>query len=121
MSRQIRSLGLSGNGCPDGSSGTRVRLMAMIEQRPSPLRAAVSRALTGRKVACAGGLVTLLLVLVFGTDSLLFWFTQNYGELLIPSSLGVPVLLPGLRFTRFAQESWTALGCEDFAALLLVG
>jgi hypothetical protein len=95
--------------------------MAMIEQRPSPLRAAVSRALTGRKVAYAGGLVTLLLVLVFGTDSLLFWFTRNYGELLIPSSLGVPVLLPGLRFTRFAQESWTALGCEDFAALLLVG
>jgi hypothetical protein len=95
--------------------------MAMIEQRPSPLRAALSRALTGRKVAYAGGLVTLLLVLVFGTDSLLFWFTRNYGELLIPSTLGVPVLLPGLRFTRFAQESWTALGCEDFAALLLVG
>jgi hypothetical protein len=103
--------------------------MAMIQLQPADLRDALVRALrrasaavlTGRRVAFAGGVVTLLMVLLFGLDPLLFWATSHHGYLLIPSSLGVPFLLPGLRFGRFADESWTALGCEDFAALLLVG
>ncbi|MFC1412849.1 hypothetical protein ACEZCY_28045 [Streptacidiphilus sp. N1-12] len=102
--------------------------MAMIQLQPARIRGALVRALrraltatlTGRRVAFAGGLVTLLMVLLFGLDPLLFWATSHHGYLLIPSSLGVPFLLPGLRFARFADESWAALGCEDFAALLMV-
>ncbi len=103
--------------------------MAMIQLQPAHLRDAVVRALrsaanaalTGRRVAFAGGLVTLLMVLLFGLDPLLFWVTAHHGYLLIPSSLGVPFLLPGIRFTPFADQGWAALGCEDFAALLIVG
>lgn len=95
--------------------------MALIQIRPARLRGTAAHLLTGRRVAASGGLVTLVLVLLFGTDWLYFWTTTDYGYLLVPSALGVPYLLPGLRFTPFADQSWTALGCEDFAALLLVG
>ncbi|MEY9963110.1 hypothetical protein ABIA33_001136 [Streptacidiphilus sp. MAP12-16] len=95
--------------------------MAMIQQYPARLRATLAHALSGRKVAYAGGAVTLLMVLLFGLNPMLLWITANYGFLLIPSALGVPLLLPGLRFTPLPDQSWTALGCEDFAALLLVG
>ncbi|MFC1417507.1 hypothetical protein [Streptacidiphilus cavernicola] len=103
--------------------------MAMI-QPPYPrirdaavraLRRAAAAFLTGRRVAFAGGLVTLLMVLLFGLDPMLFWVTSHHGYLLVPSALGVPFLLPGFRFVPFADQGWTALGCEDFAALLLVG
>jgi hypothetical protein len=95
--------------------------MAMIQLRPVLLRGLAVRVLTGRRVAAVGGAVTLLMVLLFGLSPLLFWTTTSYGYLLIPSSLGVPYLLPGLRLVPFADQSWAALGCEDFAALLLVG
>jgi hypothetical protein len=103
--------------------------MAMIQLQPAhirdvlvrALRGALATALTGRRVAFAGGLVTLLMVLLFGLDPLLFWVTAHHGYLLVPSSFGVPFLLPGFRFAPFADESWASLGCEDFAALLLVG
>jgi hypothetical protein len=102
--------------------------MAMLQLQPArvrdallrALRAAAATALTGRRVAFAGGLVTLLMVLLFGLDPLLFWATSHHGYLLLPSTLGVPFLLPGLRFSAFADQSGTALGCEDFAALLMV-
>ncbi|MHA6762640.1 hypothetical protein [Streptacidiphilus sp. PAMC 29251] len=101
----------------------------MIQLQPARIRGALVRTLrgaatailTGRRVAFAGGLVTLLMVLLFGLDPLLFWATSHHSYLLIPSSLGVPFLLPGFRFSPFADESWAALGCEDFAALLMVG
>ena len=103
--------------------------MAKIGLQPVHIRDAVLRSLrgtaatflTGRRVAFTGGLVTLLMVLLFGLSPLLFWVTAHHGYLLVPSALGVPFLLPGLRFTPFADQGWTALGCEDFAALLLVG
>lgn len=99
--------------------------MVMIQPRSARVRGALARgltrALTGRRVAVTGGLVTLVLVLLFGLDPVLFWATSAHGYLLIPSALGVPFLLPGLRFAPFAGQSWAALGCEDFAALLMVG
>jgi len=107
--------------------------MAMIEQYPArlpfrlgrlllrALALVLARALSGRRVAAAGGGATLVLVLLFGLDPLRLWITTSYGYLLIPGAFGVPMLLPGLRFTPLADQSWTALGCEDFAALLLVG
>ena len=95
--------------------------MAMIQLPYDRLRGALAHALTGRRVATAGGAVTLVMVLLFGLDPLLFWSTSDYGYLLVPSALGIPFLLPGLRFAPFAGQTWAALGCEDFAALLLIG
>jgi hypothetical protein len=111
--------------------------MAMIEQQPAQPIAVLARtaagivaravlrgsgrALAGRRVAVVGAAVALLLVLLLGLPGLRLWITTSYGYLLIPGALGVPMLLPGLRLTPLPDQSWTALGCEDFAALLLVG
>ena len=90
--------------------------MAMIEQLSPLLRAALRR----RAVPFAGGGATLLLVLVFGLTPVWLDLTTDHGYTLIPGVFGVPVLLPGLRFTPLGDQSGLTVLCEDFAALLMV-
>ncbi|MEU6125014.1 hypothetical protein, partial [Streptomyces sp. NPDC047123] len=67
-------------------------------------------------VAC----VCLLLVLAHGSATLLTAFTARAGLAVVPSALGVPFALPGLRATPLGATPWSWQLCEDFAALLLV-
>ncbi|MFD6435757.1 hypothetical protein [Streptomyces venezuelae] len=67
-------------------------------------------------VACA----CLLLVLAHGSETLLTAFTARAGLSVIPSALGVPFALPGLRATPLGATDWTWQLCENFAALLLI-
>ncbi|MEW2390310.1 hypothetical protein AB0933_18360 [Streptomyces venezuelae] len=67
-------------------------------------------------VAC----VCLLLVLAHGSETLLTAFTARAGLSVVPSALGVPFALPGLRATPLGATDWTWQLCENFAALLLI-
>ncbi|WP_306334175.1 hypothetical protein [Streptomyces sp. KL118A] len=67
-------------------------------------------------VAC----VCLVLVLAHGSATLLTAFTARAGLSVVPSALGVPFALPGLRATPLGATDWAWQLCEDFAALLLV-
>ncbi|MEU6821689.1 hypothetical protein ABZ921_13745 [Streptomyces atriruber] len=67
-------------------------------------------------VAC----VCLALVLAHGSATLLTAFTARAGLSVVPSALGVPLALPGLRATPLGATDWAWQLCEDFAALLLV-
>jgi hypothetical protein len=90
--------------------------MAMIEQLSPRLRAALLR----RAVPYAGAGATVLLLLVLGLTPVWLDLTTNHGLLLIPGVLGVPTLLPGLRFTPLGDQAGLTVLCEDFAALLMV-
>ncbi|MFK4071237.1 hypothetical protein [Streptomyces sp. NPDC029674] len=64
--------------------------------------------------------VCLLLVLAHGSATLLTAFTARAGLSAVPSALGVPFALPGLRTTPLGATDWARQLCENFAALLLV-
>ncbi|MFH8607934.1 hypothetical protein ACH4D5_10645 [Streptomyces sp. NPDC018029] len=66
------------------------------------------------------GCVCLLLVLAHGSATLLTAFTARAGLSVVPSALGVPFALPGLRATPLGATDWSWQLCENFAALLLV-
>ncbi|MET8683800.1 hypothetical protein ABZV77_06250 [Streptomyces sp. NPDC004732] len=67
-------------------------------------------------VAC----VCLVLVLAHGSATLLTAFTARAGLSVVPSALGVPFALPGLRATPLGATDWPWQLCENFAALLLI-
>jgi hypothetical protein len=90
--------------------------MAMIEQLSPRLRASLRH----RAVPYAGGGATLLLLLVLGLTPVWLDLTTDHSSLLIPGVLGVPTLLPGLRFTPLGDQSGLTVLCQDFAALLMV-
>ncbi|WP_409237952.1 hypothetical protein [Streptomyces sp. PA5.6] len=75
-----------------------------------------ARADASAVVAC----VCLLLVLAHGSATLLTAFTARAGLSVVPSALGVPFALPGLRATPLGATDWPWQLCENFAALLLV-
>ncbi|MFD4634661.1 hypothetical protein ACFVYR_33540 [Streptomyces sp. NPDC058284] len=76
------------------------------------------RARTDVTAVVAG--VCLLLVLAHGSATLLTAFTARAGLSVVPSALGVPFALPGLRMTPLGATDWSWQLCEDFAALLLI-
>lgn len=84
-------------------------------------RGRAAEALWGRVDATAlvAG-VCLLLVLLHGSATLLTAFTARAGLSVVPSALGVPFALPGLRAAPLGATDWSWQLCEDFAALLLV-
>lgn len=63
---------------------------------------------------------TLLLLVLLGITPLWLWLVSSSRFQLGPASIGMPLLLPPLRFTPLGDESGWQLLCEDFAALLLV-
>ncbi|MEV7197048.1 hypothetical protein AB0N81_35370 [Streptomyces sp. NPDC093510] len=67
-------------------------------------------------VAC----VCLLLVLAHGSTTLVTAFTVRAGLSVVPTALGVPFALPGLRATPLGATDWSWQLCENFAALLLL-
>ncbi|MGH4031729.1 hypothetical protein ACQB60_22665 [Actinomycetota bacterium Odt1-20B] len=62
----------------------------------------------------------LLLVLLHGSATVLTAFTARAGLTVVPSALGVPMALPGLRAVPLGGTEWAWQLCEDFAALLLL-
>ncbi|MFE0174487.1 hypothetical protein ACFWZ2_19400 [Streptomyces sp. NPDC059002] len=66
------------------------------------------------------GCACLLLVLLHGSATLLTAFTARAGLSVVPSALGVPFALPGLRATPLGATDWSWQLCENFAALLLI-
>ncbi|WAL97576.1 hypothetical protein [Streptomyces sp. Je 1-369] len=76
------------------------------------------RARADASVVVAG--VCLLLVLAHGSATLLTAFTARAGLSVVPSALGVPFALPGLRATPLGATDRAWQLCENFAALLLV-
>ncbi|WP_329122035.1 hypothetical protein [Streptomyces sp. NBC_01465] len=64
--------------------------------------------------------VCLLLVLLYGSGYLFTTLTAYTGMTVVPSALGAPMGLPGLRAYPLGATTWSWQLCEDFAALLLI-
>ncbi|MEV0095975.1 hypothetical protein [Streptomyces sp. NPDC050738] len=64
--------------------------------------------------------VCLLLVLLCGSGHLFTALTARAGMSVVPSALGAPMGLPGLRAVPLGGTTWAWQLCEDFAALLLI-
>ncbi|MFF1357664.1 hypothetical protein [Streptomyces sp. NPDC058297] len=62
----------------------------------------------------------LLLVLAGGFGPLLTYVTAHAGLSVVPSALGVPLGLPGLRATPLGDTTWAWQLTEDFGALALL-
>ncbi|MCX3059704.1 hypothetical protein [Streptomyces beihaiensis] len=61
----------------------------------------------------------LLLTVACGAAPLLTSVTAHVGTVLVPSALGVPFGLPGLRATPLGGTTWAWQLTEDFAATVL--
>ncbi|MEV3861251.1 hypothetical protein AB0J38_43955 [Streptomyces sp. NPDC050095] len=62
----------------------------------------------------------LLLVLAGGFGPLLTYVTAHAGMTVVPSALGVPLGLPGLRAVPLGDTTWPWQLAEDFGALMLL-
>ncbi|MET9293727.1 hypothetical protein [Streptomyces sp. NPDC003077] len=62
----------------------------------------------------------LLLVVLLGIGPVLTGLTASAGLTVVPSALGAPLYLPGLRVTPLGDTPWAVTLSESFAALLLV-
>jgi hypothetical protein len=83
--------------------------------------AATKAAVAGApRTVLAGTGAALVLTLFFGTTTLLLAVTAHENLVLLGSSLGMPLLLPGLRTTPLGQQGVASVLDADFAALLLV-
>jgi hypothetical protein len=68
-----------------------------------------------------GGAAALALTILFGSRSLSLWLNTRAGAQVVPSAVGVPHALPGLRLTEYGDVGWAWSLWETAAALLLVG
>ncbi|MGW0735168.1 hypothetical protein [Streptomyces sp. NPDC002851] len=70
--------------------------------------------------AVAVAAACLLLVLLHGSGTVLTAFTARAGLAVVPSALGVPFALPGLRLLPLGSTSLAWQLSENFAAMLLI-
>ncbi|MFL1426393.1 MULTISPECIES: hypothetical protein [unclassified Nocardiopsis] len=65
-----------------------------------------------RNIPAVTSAVALLPCLLFGTTGFLAWLGAHGAWLLLPSALGAPFAVPGLRFTPLGEQPLSALATE---------
>ncbi|QKW32341.1 hypothetical protein HUT17_01345 [Nocardiopsis flavescens] len=73
-----------------------------------------------RNIPAAASAAALLPCLLFGTTGFLTWLGARGAWLLLPSALGAPFAVPGLRFAPLGEQPWSALAAELAGVAVLV-
>lgn len=73
-----------------------------------------------RNIPAVTSAVALLPCLLFGTTGFLTWLGARSAWLLLPSALGAPFAVPGLRFAPLGEQSVSGFATESAGAAVLV-